>query len=68
MAPRTASELTGGMAHDSHIRHKIYEFISVKGPTPVSAYNHGSDLYPRNLDPVAHGGHALGTSLGGCIL
>ena len=68
MAPHTTGELDGGMAHRGHIRRKKYEFISVKGPAPASAYSHGSDLHPRNLDPTAHGGHTLGTPLGGCIL
>ena len=34
MAPRTAGELTGRMAHGGHIRRNNYEFISIKGPAP----------------------------------
>jgi hypothetical protein len=44
MAPRTAGGLAGGMAHGGHIRRENYEFIGVKGPTPVFAYNRGPDL------------------------
>ena len=67
MAPRTAGGLTRGMANDGHIHHKNYEPVGAKGPAPMSAYSRGSDLHPRNLDPVAHSGHTLGTPLRGCI-
>ena len=67
MTPRTVGGLAGGMAHGGHIHHENYEFTNVKGPAPTFAYSRGSDLHPRNLDPIAHGGHTLGTPLRGCI-
>jgi hypothetical protein len=67
MAPHTAGGLTHGMAHGGHIRHKNYEFIGAKGPSPMSAFRHGLALHPRDLDPAAHGRHTLKTTLGGCI-
>jgi hypothetical protein len=68
MAPHTVGGLAHGMAHDGHIHHKNYEFISAKGLAPMSAFSRGPDLHPRDLNPVAHGGHTLRTALGGCIL
>jgi hypothetical protein len=63
MAPHTAGGLAHRMAHGGHIRHKNYEFISAKGPTPTSAFGRGPNLHPRDLDPAVHGGHTLGTTL-----
>jgi hypothetical protein len=67
MAPHTVGGLAHGMDNNGHIHHKNYEPIGAKGPAPMSAYSHGIDLHPRNLDPTAHDGHTLGTPLGGCI-
>ena len=44
MAPRTAGELAGGMAHGGHIGHKNYEFISIKGPALASARDYNPNL------------------------
>ena len=68
MAPRTASELAGGMAHGGHICRKNYEFTSIKGPVAVTAYGYDPNLCHRDLRHVAHNGHTLETALGGCIL
>jgi hypothetical protein len=59
MAPRTAGGLACRMAHSGHICHKNYEFISAKGLAPTSAFGHGLNLQPRDLDPAVHGGHTL---------
>ena len=66
MAPCTSSRLAGGMAPSGHIRRENYEFIGVKGSAPASAFSRIPDLHSRDLDPTAHDGHTLGTSLGGC--
>ena len=68
MAPHTTGELAGGMAHSGHIYSKNYEFISIKGPAPVST--HGYDLNICHGDPehVAHSGHSLKTTSNGRIL
>ena len=68
MAPRTAGELASGMAHSSHIHRKNYEFISIKGPTPVTARGYDPNLCHRDLGHVARSGHTLGTTFGGSIL
>ena len=68
MAPRTAGELTGGMAHGGHIRRKNYEFISVKRPAPAFAYSHGLAFHHGNLDPMIYDGHTHRTALRGSIL
>ena len=68
MAPRTTSELAGGMAHGSHIRRKNYKFISIKGPAPTPTRRYDPSLYHGDLGCVAHGGHPLRTAFGGYIL
>jgi hypothetical protein len=67
MAPRTIGELTRGMAHGGHIRHKNYEFISIEGLVLASAFSHSLDLCPRDLDPMAHDGHTLKIAPSGSI-
>ena len=68
MAPRTTGELAGGMAHDGHILCKNYEFISIKGPTPVSVRVYDTNLCHRNPGHVARSGHTLETASDGSIL
>jgi hypothetical protein len=51
------------MAHSSCICRVNYKFIDIKGLAPVSAFSHGPDLHPGDLDLVVHDGHTLG----GCI-
>jgi hypothetical protein len=67
MAPRTVGGLTRGMAHDGHICHENYEFISAGGPAPEFAFRRALDLHFGDLDPVVYGGHTLRTALGGSI-
>jgi hypothetical protein len=55
------------MDHDSHICHKNYEFIGVRGPASASAFSYGLDLCNRGLNPAVFGGHTLGTALSGSI-
>jgi hypothetical protein len=62
MAPHTVGGLVGGMAHDGHIHHENYGFISANGPAPMSAFSHSSDLHLGNLDAMAHGGHTPRTA------
>ena len=68
MAPCTVGGLTHGMAHGNHIRLESYEFTSVGGPAPVSAFSHFPNLSSRDLDPAIYGGNTLGTTLSGSIL
>jgi len=68
MAPRTASELVGGMAHDNHIRRKNYEFISIIGLAPATARSYDPNLYHRDPGHVARSGHTLETASGGSVL
>jgi len=56
------------MAHGGHILHENHEFTGVEGPVPTFTFSHGPDLHPRDLDPVAYGGHTIGTALCGSIL
>ena len=63
MAPRTVGGLARGMAHSGHIRHENYEFTSVGGPAPASAFIRVLDLSSRDLDPMVFGGHTLRTAL-----
>jgi hypothetical protein len=68
MAPRTNGGLAHGMAHNGRICHKNYEFTSVKGPAPTSAFSHVLNLHSRDLDPTAYVEQALRTALSGNIL
>ena len=68
MAPRTVDELTGGMVHDGHIRHKNYEFISIKGPAPASARGYNPNLCHGDPGHIARSGLTLGTTFDGSIL
>ena len=68
MAPRTAGELAGGMAHGGHIRRKSYEFIRIKGSTPASARGYDPNLCHRDPVHVARSGHNLKTGSSGNIL
>ena len=68
MAPRTASELAGGMAHGGHIHRKNYEFISIKGLAPTSARGYDPNLCHGDLGHVAHNGHTLRTTSDGSNL
>ena len=68
MAPHTIGGLAHGMAHGGHIRHKNYEFTSIKGLAPVFALSHGPYLHLGDLDSMVHGGHTLRITLRGCIL
>jgi hypothetical protein len=68
MAPRIVSGLARGMAHDDHIYHENYEFISAGGPAPESAFRRAPDLHFGDLDHVVYGGRTLRTALGGSIL
>ena len=56
------------MAHGGHIRHKNYEFISIKGPAPTSAHGYDPNLCHGNLGHIARSGHTLGTASSGSIL
>jgi hypothetical protein len=67
MAPRTVSGLAGGTAHDGHIHHKNYEFISTKGPASASARSYNPNLSHGDPGRVARSGHTLGTAFGGNI-
>jgi hypothetical protein len=67
MAPRTVGGFAGGMARGGHIHRENHGFISANGPAPVSAISQSIDLPLKNLSSVALGGHAPGTTLGGCI-
>ena len=60
--PRTNGGLAHVMAHDDHICHENYEFTSVRGPAPVSAFSYGLDLRIGDLDPVVYSGHTLKTA------
>ena len=60
-------ELTQGMASTGHILLGNYTVNLTKGSTPVAALSCDPDLCPIGLDPTVHGGHTLGTVLGGCI-
>jgi hypothetical protein len=60
MAPRTVGGLTRGMAHDGHICHENYEFISAGGPAPEFAFRRALDLHFGDLDPVVYGGCTQG--------
>ena len=55
------------MAHGNHFHRENYEFIFMKGPTPVSAFSYSPDLHSRGLDHVIHNGRTPETTLGGCI-
>jgi hypothetical protein len=68
MAPRTAGELAGGMAHDGHIHRKNYEFISTKGLAPAPAYSYDPNLCHGDPGRVACSEHTLRTASGGSIL
>ena len=68
MAPRTTGELAGGMAHDGHILRKNYEFISIKGPAPMTARGYDPNLCHRDPVHVARSGHNLKTGSSGNIL
>ena len=59
---------TQGMPSTGHILLGNHVVNRTKGLTPASALSCDSDLSPIGLDPMVHGGHALGTTLGGCIL
>ena len=56
------------MAHDGHIRHKNYEFTSVRGPVPTFAFSHVLDPHFEDLDPMVYAVHTLGTAFSGNIL
>ena len=68
MSPRTIGGFAHGMAHDGHIHHENHEFTGAEGPVPMFTFSRGLDLHPRDLDPVAYGGHTIGTALCGSIL
>jgi hypothetical protein len=67
MAPRTVGGLAHRMAHGGHIHHENYKFIGAEGSAPASAFSHGRDLRPRDLDPAFHGRHTLRIALSGSI-
>ena len=56
------------MAYGSHIRHENHEFTGVDGPTPTSAFSHGSDLHLGYLGSVAYDEHTLETAFSDSIL
>ena len=67
MAPRVIDGFARERSHGGRIHHGNPEFIDVEGPAPTSVFGHDQVLHPGDLDPVAHGGHTLGTALGSCI-
>ena len=40
----------------------------IEGSMATSALTCNPNVYPIGLDPIVHGRHTLGTTLGGCIL
>jgi hypothetical protein len=50
-----------GMASSGHIPLRNYAIDHLRGPAPAFAFSCGTDLCPRGLSPVTHGGHILGT-------
>ena len=68
MDPHTTSELASGMAHDSHICCKNFEFISIKGLAPAFARGYDPNLCHGDPKHVAHNEHTLGTVSHGSIL
>jgi hypothetical protein len=67
MAPCTVGGLARRMAHGGHIHHENYEFISTEGSAPTSAFSHGRDLRPGDLDPAFQGRHTLKIALSDSI-
>jgi hypothetical protein len=56
MAPRTVGGLARRMAHDSHICHENYEFISAGGPAPMSTFSRAPNVRFEDLDPAVYDG------------
>ena len=59
---------TQGMPSTGHILLGNHAVNRTKGPTLASALSYDLGLHLRGLNPAGHGGHTLGTTLGGCIL
>ena len=61
------NELTRAMALSGHIPLGNHMVDHLRGPVPTSAFSRVTNLRPRGLGPVTHGGHTLGTPHEDCI-